>query len=132
MKRLAAAVLAIALGVNGLVMLFAGRWWYVAVPGVAETGPYNPHFVMDIGVAYLVVAGALVWRAAMPSAEQGAVVAAAAFLVLHAIIHLTHAATSGALGAEFARDLPGVYLPALITAWIAWPTRPPLLKGERL
>jgi len=123
MRRIAAAILATALGVNGLVMLFAGRWWYAAVPGVIETGPYNAHFVMDIGASYLVVAGALVWRAARPTAGQGAVVAAGAYLVLHALIHLAHATLCGRFGAELVRDLPGVYLPTLITVWIAWPTR---------
>jgi hypothetical protein len=123
MKRVVAAILALVLGVNGLVMLFAGRWWYGAVPGVTQTGPYNPHFVMDIGAAYLVVAGALAWRATRPAAGQCAVIAAA-FLALHGLIHLAHAVLFGAFGAEFVRDLPGVYLPALLTAWIAWPTRP--------
>ena len=130
MKRIVAVILAIALGVNGLVMLFAGARWYAAVPGVTSTGPYNPHFVKDIGVGYLVVAGALFWRAARPAASQGAVVAAAAFLVFHAAIHLIHAAhTAGAFGAVFVRDFPGVYLPALAAAWVAWPT-PRLLQGD--
>ena len=124
MKRIVAAILALALGINGLIMLFAGRWWYGAVPGVVESGPYNPHFVMDIGAAYLVVAGALAWRAARPAAGQGAVIAAAAWLILHALIHLTHATLCGHFAAELVRDLPGVYLPTLITAWVAWPSRP--------
>jgi hypothetical protein len=132
MRHIAAATLAAALGVNGLVMLFAGRWWYAAVPGVIETGPYNSHFVMDIGASYLVVAGALVWRAARPAAGQGAVVAAGAYLVFHALIHLTHATLCGHFGAEFVRDLPGVYLPTLITVWIAWPTRRLSLRGGDL
>jgi len=123
MKRLVAAILAIALGANGVAMLFAGPWWYAAVPGVTQTGPYNPHFVMDIGAAYLVVAGALLWRAARPADGPGAAIAAAAFLVLHAIIHLVHAAMGGAFAAEFVRDFPGVYLPALAAAWVAWPGR---------
>ncbi len=123
MKRLVAAVLALVLGINGLVMMFAGRWWYGAVPGVIGTGPYNPHFVMDIGAAYLVVAGALAWRAAQPAAGQGAVIAAAAYLIFHALIHLTHAAWCGHFAAEMLRDLPSVYLPTLLTAWVAWPGR---------
>ncbi|MGI9169779.1 MAG: hypothetical protein ACR2FH_06315 [Caulobacteraceae bacterium] len=121
MKRIVAAVLGLVLGINGLVMLFAGQWWYGAVPGVITTGPYNPHFVMDIGLAYLVVAGALVWRAARPAAGQGAVVAAAAYLTPHALIHLIHAASHGPFAAEMARDFAGVYLPTLLVAWIAWP-----------
>jgi hypothetical protein len=33
-------------------MLFAGPFWYASVPGASETGPYNPHFVQDIGAAF--------------------------------------------------------------------------------
>ena len=39
MRRLIAAVLAIATGVNGLAMLLAGPLWYESVPGASETGP---------------------------------------------------------------------------------------------
>ena len=66
MKRIIAGLLATVLGANGVVMLAAGGWWYGAVPGVTMTGPYNPHFVKDIGAAYLVVAGGLAWRALRP------------------------------------------------------------------
>ena len=52
------------MGANGVVMLAAGRWWYGAVAGVPETGPFNPHFVKDIGAAYLVVGAAFAWLAA--------------------------------------------------------------------
>ena len=49
MRRLIAAVLAIPTGLNGLAMLVAGPLWYQTVPGAPETGPFNPHFVQDIG-----------------------------------------------------------------------------------
>ena len=54
MKRILAGLLALVLAANGLVMLIAGAWWYGAVPGVTQTGPFNPHFVQDIGAAYIV------------------------------------------------------------------------------
>ena len=63
MVRLVTAVLALALGVNDLAMLFAGLWWYGVVPGVTASGPFNSHFVRDIGAAYLVTAGGLGWSA---------------------------------------------------------------------
>ena len=125
MKRITAAILAVVLGANGLVMLFAGRWWYGAVPGVTMTGPFNPHFVMDIGAAYLVVAGALAWWAARPAPARGAVIAAAAFLGLHALIHIADAAMGGHATTDLARDFAGIFLPALLTAWIAWPPKHP-------
>jgi hypothetical protein len=92
------------------------------VPGVTQTGPYNPHFVKDIGAAYLVVAGALAWRAARPAAGQGAMVAAAAFLVLHALIHVADAAGGLHMAHDLVRDLGGILLPALIAVWLASPT----------
>src|ERR1700731_3043762 len=54
MARILAWLQAALLSANGLAMLFAGGWWYGVVPGVTVTGPYNPHFVRDIGAAYLV------------------------------------------------------------------------------
>src|SRR5438876_5844599 len=124
MKSVTAGVLALILGVNGAVMLFAGRWWYAAVPGVTGTGPYNPHFVKDIGAAYLVVGAALAWLAARPSsAARGAVAAAAAFLALHAFIHVADALAGMHMAQDFVRDLGGIYLPAVLAVWLAWPIK---------
>jgi hypothetical protein len=120
LKRAVAAILAITMGGNGLAMLVAGRWWYGAVPGVVQTGPFNPHFVKDIGAAYLVVGAAFAWFAARPSpTARGAVVAAAVFLGLHAGVHIADAAADPGGLADLVRDFPGVFLPALLAAWIA-------------
>ena len=121
MTRIVAAVLALMMGGNGLAMLFAGRWWYGVVPGVTMTGPYNPHFVKDIGAAYLVVGAALVWRAVRPGPGAfGATAAAAAFLVLHALIHVSDAAMGGHALADLVRDLGGIFAPAALAVWLAW------------
>ncbi|HXQ14366.1 MAG TPA: hypothetical protein VN814_07070 [Caulobacteraceae bacterium] len=118
--RLAAALLALTMGGNGVVMLAAGRWWYGAVAGVPETGPFNPHFVKDIGAAYLVVGVAFAWLAARPSpVARGATLAAALFLGLHACVHLAEAVGNPAGLADLARDFPGVFLPALLAVWVA-------------
>src|SRR3546814_10054009 len=77
MRRIVAGVLAAVLGGNGLAMLFAGLWWYGAVPGVTATGPYNPHFVRDIGAAYLVTGLAAAWFAWKPRQGWPALVAGA-------------------------------------------------------
>ena len=70
MRRSIAAVLAVLTVLNGLIMLLATPTWYESVPGVSETGPYNPHFVQDIGAAFLVAGLALAaraWRPVFPS-----------------------------------------------------------------
>jgi hypothetical protein len=124
MTRLLAALVAIVTAANGLAMLFAGRWWYGVVPGVTETGPLNPHFVKDIGAAYLTVGLGFAWLATRPSpAARGAAIAGATFLALHVLIHLAAAATSADGLADLIRDFPGVVVPALIAAWTVWPRR---------
>ena len=122
MRRAIAIVLAVAMSGNGLVMLAAGPWWYTAVPGVTETGPFNPHFVKDIGAAYLVAGLGLAWLGLRPmeAAARGAAMAGAAFLVLHAGIHLVEAIGHPAGLADLTRDFPGVILPAILAAWVAW------------
>src|SRR5690242_18735341 len=115
---------AVVLGGNGLVMLFGGLWWYGAVPGVTATGPYNPHFVRDIGAAYLVCGIAHAAFALRPVAAWSALVAAAGFLTLHAGIHVFDAVCGTRPLADFMRDFGGVYLPALIAIGLAaapWP-----------
>jgi peptidoglycan/LPS O-acetylase OafA/YrhL len=118
MRRSIAAVLAVINVLNGLVMLFAGPFWWNAVPGVTETGPYNPHFVQDVGAAFLAAGlalGARAWRARY----WPAAVAGAAFLVAHALVHLMmivashdhHAATNFAV----------VVLPAALALYSAFP-----------
>jgi hypothetical protein len=109
-----AGVLAVVMGANGLAMLFAGPWWYGVVPGVPLTGPYNAHFVKDIGAVYLVVGVSLAGFAVRPRQAFAALVAATAFLTLHAAIHVADAVASPTCGQDLVRDLPGIFLPALI------------------
>ena len=124
MARIIAAALGLFLGINAVVMLTASVWWYGAVPGVTATGSYNPHFIHDIGMAYLVAAGGLGWFAWRPAEGWAALVAAAGFLVLHGLIHVHDAIASPTCGHDLLRDAPSVFTPALIAAWIAWAAYP--------
>jgi hypothetical protein len=122
--RIVAALLAVVLAGNGVVMLFAGPWWYDAVPGVTATGPYNAHFVRDIGSAYLVAGGGLAAFAMWPRIAWPALVASAAFQLLHVGVHVFDAVCGTKLVADVARDFAGVYAPAILTVLIAF-RRPP-------
>ena len=53
LKRILAGLLGAMTVANGAVMLAYGERWYAMTPGVPHTGPYNPHFVADIGAAFL-------------------------------------------------------------------------------
>lgn len=124
MNRWITAILAVVLGANGLFMIAAPLAWYDAVPGVPLTGAFNPHFVRDIGMAYLTVTLGLAWFAWRPVRAWPALVCAAVFQLLHAAIHIGDGACGSSPPSDFVRDFPGVFLPALLTAWIAWRARP--------
>jgi len=123
MQRWIAAILGAYNVANGLAMLFASSIWWASVPGVPDTGPYNPHFVQDVGAAFLVSGLASAARAWRP-AYWPAAMAGSAFLVLHGLIHLALIASGHDHHA--AADLAGVVLPAALALYSAFPTR-----GER-
>ncbi|WJR81092.1 hypothetical protein [Bradyrhizobium sp. NP1] len=122
MQRWIAGILGAFNVANGLVMLFAGSTWWASVPGVPETGPFNPHFVQDVGAAFLAAGLALVARAWRP-VYWPAAFAGAAFLAAHAAIHLVMIA--GGHDHHAAADLATVVLPAVLAVYSAWPA-----KGE--
>lgn len=124
MTRWIAAILALLMAANGLFMLAAPQAWYDAVPGVTLTGLFNPHFVRDIGMAYLTVAGGLGWFAWRPSQGWPALVLAAVFLALHASVHVVDTACGPGPLQALQRDFLGVYLPPLIAGAIAILNRP--------
>jgi len=64
-----AALLGAALQANGVFMLVAPDNWYFAVPGVTTTGPFNPHFVRDIGLIFLLIGGAFLVGASLCGAD---------------------------------------------------------------
>lgn len=99
-----------------LLMLAAPEVWYAIQPGVAAHGPMNPHFIRDIGCAYLVV-GACLIAAVRPGEGSIALLSAAAgILCLHAGVH----AAEGFAGSHplTAADGVTVFLPALVAVWL--------------
>ena len=52
---------------NGVYMLVSPESWYFAVPGVTTTGPFNQHFIRDIGLIFLFLGGAFLIGAARPN-----------------------------------------------------------------
>lgn len=128
MRVALAWILGIGLSINALAMLGWPEPWYGAVPGVADTGPFNPHFVRDIGCAYLVVGIGLIgfardqrWRS---FAQAGA-----AFLTLHALVHLWDALAGREHVHNLLGDLVPVFAMPLLALWIVMPAvRPSTLS----
>ncbi|MBC7767513.1 MAG: hypothetical protein H7124_01865 [Phycisphaerales bacterium] len=119
-KRIVAVAIGLTGALNGVFMLSNGALWYDSVPGLAHTGPFNPHFVADIGAAYLVASLALLARAWRPRYWPAAV-AGAAFMVAHALIHVADIALERT--GDVSVDVFLVIAPAAIAAWAAFPEK---------
>src|SRR5215471_8936798 len=120
MQRWFAGLLAVGNIVNGLVMLFASSLWWAHVTGARDTGPFNPHFVQDVGAAFLVsgvALGARAWREEF----WPAAIAGAGFPAVHALIHLAMIASGR--HAHSMEDLLAVIVPAALAVYAALPSR---------
>jgi hypothetical protein len=126
-RRWLAALLGAINSLNGVVMLADGRHWYESVPGVVFTGAYNPHFVQDVGAAFL-AAGLGLAAGALRPRYWPAAVAGAGFLGLHAAIHVIMliGMMLGLCSDEtWAFDIALVIVPAALALFVAFPG-----KGE--
>ncbi len=117
MKSVSLAI-ALALGTaaiaNGIFMLVAPENWYFAVPGVTTTGPFNQHFLRDIGLIFLFIgAGFLlgIWRPNFRIVLWGA---ASLWLAGHALFHFWEVAVGICSASVIPRDFPAVTLPAIL------------------
>jgi len=122
MKRWIAGLLAVFNVGNGLAMLFASSSWWASVPGVPDTGPFNLHFVQDVGTAFFAAGLALAART-FRTEYWPAAVAGSTFLVAHALIHVVLIA--GGHDHHAAENLAAVVLPAALALYSSFPA-----KGE--
>lgn len=119
-----AVVLGLLAAVNGVFMLIAPATWYFAVPGVTSTGPFNQHFVRDIGLIFVLLGGAFLTGAARPNARIVLWGAATLWLSGHALFHFWEVAVGICGPAAIPRDFPAVTLPAILGAVLtAWAVR---------
>ena len=106
---------------NGAWMLAEPVHWYENLPAaVPDFGPMNEHFVRDIGAAFTVLGLGLAVAAFVPRWRVPACAAAAAFYVLHALVHVVDTARGLVGPAHWLIDLPGVYIPAVVMVGVTW------------
>lgn len=115
-----AMVLGVLQVLNGLFMLLAPEVWYHAVPTVPGTGPFNPHFVRDIGCAFLAGGAGLIWLSRNPRAWPAALIGSA-FFGLHALTHVWDLLAGREEPTHFAIDTVPVVIPAVWMLWLSWP-----------
>ncbi len=120
LKTAALALWAALLLGNALWMIADPASWYQGIDGVSNTGPFNVHFVRDIGVAYLTLglmtAAAIRWPAAALPLLGGVTL----YLALHGLLHVWDIAAARLPAEHILMDVPGVFLPPFLSAALAW------------
>jgi len=118
MPKALAIIAAVGMGIaalaNGFFMLASPEGWYLAVPGVTTTGPFNQHFVRDIGLIFLGVGAAFLLGAARPRLRVFLWAAASLWLTGHALFHFWEVAAGISAHSAMGRDFAAVTLPAII------------------
>ncbi len=118
LRRFAAGILGALNIFIGLTMLIAGERWFMTTPGVVTTGPFNPHFVADVGAAFLASGLALLARGWRPFCWPAAV-AGSTFLVFHGLIHVR----DFVLHAHDLGSTLSVVVPSFLAMWAALPSK---------
>lgn len=119
--RILAALIALLYLGNGAVMLWDPFRWYAATPGVMETGSFNYHFVVDIGLIYAASAAGFGAWAAWPRLGAGVLALAALWPALHAGFHIWLMATHHMPhGLTLMTEIVGVCAPGLLGLLAAW------------
>lgn len=113
-----------------LLSIFNGGWmllfplsWYTDLPAaVPNTGPFNQHFVRDLGVVFLLIGLAFGWAALNVDRSRPVHLVVTAFFTGHAMIHVADIVTGRLPHRHWMIDMPGVFVPAVLMIILAVPT----------
>ncbi|HEY8950349.1 MAG TPA: hypothetical protein VIM56_15800 [Rhizomicrobium sp.] len=73
---------------GGLWMITASEHWFGSVPGVPLEGPFNHHFIIDIGFAFAASGAGMLMAFRNGVAAAAFVLAGATWPALHACFHV--------------------------------------------
>ena len=105
---------------NGVFMLTAPEPWYWAIPGVPDRGPFNQHFIRDIGFIYVLIGATFSYGAVYARHRFQLWLLPTAWLALHAAFHVWEVAV-GICGPEsLIEDFAGVTLPAVLAIGLTY------------
>lgn len=112
------------LALAGLGNLATASWmlldpmsWYVGLPGaVPDFGPYNEHFIRDLGCMFFTWAAAMGWAAWRPQARVVIVALLLAWFGTHALVHVYDTWRGFVSADHWVLDVPLCYAPAGLLA----------------
>ncbi len=102
-----------------LWILIDPEGWFEVFPGVAETGPFNVHFVRDVGCANLMIAAVLGWAALVRTHRAVLIMVTAIWFGLHALLHVFDTMRGHLHTDHMIPDFAAIYAPAILTLGVA-------------
>jgi hypothetical protein len=106
---------------NGAWMLLAPTGWFSGVPAaVADTGPLNIHFVLDLGVVFLIAGLGALWCARNLDESGPVHWGLTLFFGGHALVHVVEIVSGRLPASHWWIDLPLVFLPAVVLLAVAF------------
>jgi hypothetical protein len=106
---------------NGLWMIADPAGWFTGIPAaVPDTGPFDPHLVRDVGVAYTVCGLGLAWCAMHLEHALAVNTGVVVFNVGQAATHVADIIEGRLPPSHWSIDTPAVFAPtiALIIAFV--------------
>jgi hypothetical protein len=119
MRRILLLLLAGMWMLTGLYAFFMPEAFYNGTPGLKQMGPFNIHFIGDVGLAFMASGGVTLWGAW--HRLRGLAIGGASWPMLHALFHIqiwSHRGFPFDYIAAF--DFAFVITPALIVLILAW------------
>lgn len=104
---------------TGLYLLLAPMHFYSNTPGVSLMGPFNLHFIRDVGLVFLASSGAMAWG--VKHQVKSTAVAGASWPFLHALFHIQIWAGMRGFAMDFITlsDFIAVIIPGLLALYAA-------------
>jgi len=117
--RIALLILGTLTLLTGPYIFFAPTVFYENTPGVSMMGPFNLHFIRDVGLAFLVSGGAVIFG--VLQRNRGLAIAGALWPFLHGLFHLQIWTARGFPFDQVAGfDFAAVIAPATAMMILAW------------
>lgn len=106
---------------NGAWMLASPAHWYINLPAnVPGSGPLNEHFVRDIGCIFFLLGVALLVSVRRRELRLSAMVAASAYSLAHALVHVFDSLRGLFEAGHWRFDIGPVYGATLVAVALTW------------
>jgi hypothetical protein len=108
---------------NGIYMLGMAEHWYHHLPAeIPDTGPFNGHFIRDIGLAYTISGLGFIWSAIYLAKCRIVHMGNTLFLSGHAALHVVDIVSERLPLDHVLHDALGVFVPGIIMLVLCIPS----------